>query len=164
MVDIAINESFSDEDEGIFRKIEKQQFESSNVLNLRFEAQELSSSSEINDLISYGEIMPQLEYNLPHQPEGALKILRDLNGTGLLADEVGLGKTITAGIVIKECIARGFVKKVLILTPPSLVDQWVNELRDKFKLAFTVIEHESDWPKDIAEHYMAVPIGQIKVA
>ncbi len=160
MVDIAINESFSDEDEGIFRKIEKQQFESSNVLNLRFEAQELSSSSEINDLISYGEIMPQLEYNLPHQPEGALKILRDLNGTGLLADEVGLGKTITAGIVIKECIARGFVKKVLILTPPSLVDQWVNELRDKFKLAFTVIEHESDWPK---VEYAIASMDRVKV-
>ena len=61
-----------------------------------------------------------------------MKIIRDLNCTGLLADEVGLGKTITAGIVIKECIVRGFVKNVLILVPPSLVDQWVAELKEKF--------------------------------
>lgn len=146
MTDIIIEESFSD-DEQIFEKIENRQFESQDLLNLRFEAEEISKETQINELISYPEIVPRLQFNLSHQPEGALKILRDLNGTGLLADEVGLGKTITAGIVIRECIERSLVKKVLILTPPSLVDQWVSELAEKFNLNFKIIESESDWEK-----------------
>jgi SNF2 family DNA or RNA helicase len=141
---IIINESFSD-DEIILEQIQKKKFESKEFINLKFEAEEFSKDTQINDLISYKDISKNLEYNLPHQPEGALKILRDLEGSGLLADEVGLGKTITAGIVIKECLMRGFVKKALILAPPSLVDQWVAELKDKFDLNFKILEIEKDW-------------------
>ena len=144
MSEIIINESFSFEDD-IFDKIDKKQFDSSTVLTLRKEAENLSQETQINELISYPKILKNLEYNLPHQPEGALKIMRDLNGTGLLADEVGLGKTITAGITLKEGIVRGLIKKALILTPPSLVDQWVAELKEKFELTFKIIEKESDW-------------------
>lgn len=147
MSEIIVNETFAEEDEQLLDKLGRKEFESNKLLTLRFDAEELAGSSEISELMSYGEIRQNLEYSLPHQPEGALKILRDLNGTGLLADEVGLGKTITAGIVLKECIARGFVKKALILTPPSLVDQWVAELRDKFMLDFGIIEGEEDWAK-----------------
>lgn len=146
MSDIIIEESFS-EDDGIFEKIEKKKFESFSMLDLRLEAEEISKETQITELLSYNEILPNLTYNLPHQPDGALKILRDLNGTGLLADEVGLGKTITAGIVLKECITRGLVKKALILAPPSLIDQWVAELNEKFKLDFNIIETEDDWEK-----------------
>ncbi len=146
MTEIIIEESYSD-DEEIFEKIEKKQFESFDTLGLRFEAEEIGKESQINELISYGEIVSRLQFNLPHQPEGALKILRDLNGTGLLADEVGLGKTVTAGIVIKEGIVRGLLKKILILTPPSLVDQWVAELSEKFNLDFKIIESEQDWER-----------------
>jgi SNF2 family DNA or RNA helicase len=146
MSDIIIEESFSD-DKNIFEKIEKKQFESFNMRDLRFEAEEISNENRISELISYAEIAPRLQFQLAHQPDGALKILRDLNGTGLLADEVGLGKTITAGIVIKECIARGLAKKILILTPPSLVDQWVAELKEKFNLNLKIIENETDWEK-----------------
>jgi len=143
---VIINESFSD-GEVVFDKLENNQFESSDILKLRVEAEEISKESEISELIAYDIIKKNLEYKLPHQPDGALRLLRDLNGTGLLADEVGLGKTITTGIVIKECILRGFVKKALILTPPSLVDQWVAELKDKFELDFTIIEKEEDWDR-----------------
>jgi len=58
---------------------------------------------------------------------------------------VGLGKTITAGIILRECIERGFAKNALILAPPSLVDQWVAELKSKFDLDFKIIEDESEW-------------------
>ena len=49
-----------------------------------------------------------------------------------LADEVGLGKTIEAGLILKEYMIRGLVKKVLILVPASLVTQWASELNSKF--------------------------------
>ena len=51
----------------------------------------------------------------------------------ILADEVGLGKTIEAGLVLKELRARGVVERVLIVTPASLQYQWQTELRSKFK-------------------------------
>lgn len=141
---VIVNESFSD-DAIIFDKLERNQFESRSLIDLRLEAEEVSHSAQINELLSYSEIVKRLEFNLSHQSEGALRILRDFNGTALLADEVGLGKTITAGIVLKEFIARGLVKRALILTPPSLVDQWLAELRTKFDLQFKAIESESDW-------------------
>jgi SNF2 family DNA or RNA helicase len=142
---IVIRESFSDDDSEIFNKIEKKEFESKELLDLRRESQEISKETLITELKSYPKIKKNLEFDLPHQSEGALKILRDLNATALLADEVGLGKTITAGIVIKELIERGLIKNLLILTPPSLVDQWVAELKYKFELDFKIIENERDW-------------------
>jgi SNF2 family DNA or RNA helicase len=144
MGEIIINESFSDEDFSLFEKLENNEFDSSELLDLRVEADSVSEDAQINEISSYELIKKNLAYKLPYQIDGALKILRDLNGSALLADEVGLGKTITAGLVLKECIVRGFVKKVLILTPPSLVDQWVVELREKFDLDFKIIEQASD--------------------
>jgi SNF2 family DNA or RNA helicase len=55
-----------------------------------------------------------------------------MRGRALLADEVGLGKTIEAGIVMKELIQRGLVRTVLVLTPASLTEQWREELLTKF--------------------------------
>src|SRR3989344_3158567 len=133
-IPVIINESFSDEDIPIFEKIANNKFDSQELLNLRINAEEISKDGEINELNSFDKIKKNLEYDLPHQRNGALIILRDMNGTALLSDEVGLGETITAGIVLKECIERGFVKNALILTPPSLVDQWVAELNEKFEL------------------------------
>lgn len=142
---IIVEESFEDEDLNILDNVSKNDFESSETFNLRLAAEELSKDTSIDRLISYEEVKKNLDYDLPHQSEGALRILRDMNGTALLADEVGLGKTVTAGTVLKECIARGFVKKALILTPPSLVDQWVSELKDKFNLNFSILEDKEDW-------------------
>jgi SNF2 family DNA or RNA helicase len=53
----------------------------------------------------------------------------------LLADEVGLGKTIEAGMVLKEYLLRGMAERVLVLTPASLVGQWREELETKFDIA-----------------------------
>ncbi|MBM3230245.1 DEAD/DEAH box helicase [Candidatus Pacearchaeota archaeon] len=144
MMDIIINESFSDE-ETILTKIENKQFESRELVQLRLDAEEVAQETEIKEILSYPKIKKNLDFDLPHQREGAIRILRDFNGTVLLADEVGLGKTITTGIVIREGIERGFIKRVLILTPPSLVDQWVAELKSKFELNFSIIENENSW-------------------
>ena len=60
--------------------------------------------------------------------------MRRFRGRGLLSDEVGLGKTIEAGLVLKEYLVRRMVQRVLILTPPGLVEQWREELATKFNI------------------------------
>ncbi len=67
-----------------------------------------------------------------YQIETARKVLRQLGGRALLADEVGLGKTIEAGLILSEYLARGMIQSLLILTPASLVSQWQLELKTKF--------------------------------
>jgi superfamily II DNA or RNA helicase len=71
---------------------------------------------------------------LEYQVRSAVRVLGPLRGRALLSDEVGLGKTIEAGLVLKELLTRGMVKRFLVLTVPSLVDQWEEELNDKFGL------------------------------
>lgn len=74
--------------------------------------------------------LPQLT-PLPHQLDTAQKVLNEMRGRAILADEVGLGKTIEAGLILKEYMIRGLIKRVLILVPASLVLQWVRELNQK---------------------------------
>lgn len=69
-----------------------------------------------------------------YQVETVRKVLKQFRGRVLLADEVGLGKTIEAGMVLKEYLLRGMVDSVLVLTPPSLVGQWREELEAKFDI------------------------------
>jgi superfamily II DNA or RNA helicase len=67
-----------------------------------------------------------------YQIETVRKVLKQYRGRVLLADEVGLGKTIEAGMVLKEYLLRGMAERVLILTPASLVGQWRDEMASKF--------------------------------
>ncbi len=69
-----------------------------------------------------------------YQIEAVRKVLKQFRGRVLLADEVGLGKTIEAGMALKEYMLRGLVERVLILTPAPLVGQWQEELATKFDL------------------------------
>lgn len=68
----------------------------------------------------------------PHQLEVAKQVIEQMHGKAILADEVGLGKTIEAGLILKEYMMRNRVKKALILVPASLVSQWTMELNQKF--------------------------------
>lgn len=82
-----------------------------------------------------------------YQIETARKVLRQLGGRALLADEVGLGKTIEAGLICAEYLARGMVSSLLVLTPPSLVSQWQQELGEKFNIsAVTTDERDTQQP------------------
>ena len=76
--------------------------------------------------------------HLPHQVETVRRVLRHFRGRVLLADEVGLGKTIEACLLLREYLLRGLVRRVLILVPPALVSQWREELASKFSLEFLV--------------------------
>ncbi len=60
----------------------------------------------------------------------------------LLADDPGAGKTIMAGLLIKELIARGDLKRCLIVCPGSLVEQWQDELSRKFHLPFEIVTND----------------------
>jgi superfamily II DNA or RNA helicase len=66
------------------------------------------------------------------QIETVRKVLKQYRGRVLLADEVGLGKTVEAGMVLKEYMLRGMAERVLILTPAPLVGQWRDEMASKF--------------------------------
>ena len=77
-----------------------------------------------------------------HQILAAQKIKNDMGGSAILADEVGLGKTVEAGILIKEFLVTGLAKKILILTPPSLLSQWKDEMLSKFNLDFLICGHD----------------------
>src|SRR5271167_4743782 len=70
-----------------------------------------------------------------HQTETVRKVLKQFRGRVLLADEVGLGKTVEAGMVLKEYLLRGMVERVLVLVPASLVGQWREELETKFDIS-----------------------------
>src|SRR5689334_21689 len=70
-----------------------------------------------------------------YQVETARKVLKQFHGRVLLADEVGLGKTVEAGMVVKEYLLRGMADRLLVLVPPSLVGQWREELETKFDIA-----------------------------
>jgi SNF2 family DNA or RNA helicase len=77
---------------------------------------------------------------LEHQIRTAKTVLRRFRGRALLCDEVGLGKTIEAGLVLDELLLRGLVRSVLVLVPPSLIEQWQGEMRRKFSLE--LISHD----------------------
>jgi superfamily II DNA or RNA helicase len=75
-----------------------------------------------------------------YQLEPALAVLNGHATRLLLADEVGLGKTVQAGLVVSEMRARGDANRVLILTPAGLRDQWAAELRNRFSIEAPVAD------------------------
>lgn len=80
-----------------------------------------------------------------HQIECVRRVIDEMNGQALLADEVGLGKTIEAGLILREYLERGLLTKALILTPASLVRQWEWELRQKLGLRVFRQRTVYDW-------------------
>lgn len=103
--------------------------------------------------------------SLWYQEETARKVLKSFRGRALLSDEVGLGKTIEASIILKEYIERGIVKNALILTPSTLVSQWQEELRTKFGLDFPSTDDPDFQKKGTQfwqEPYILASINQAK--
>lgn len=79
---------------------------------------------------------------LPHQIYIAVEALRRQRPRLLLADEVGLGKTIEAGMIIHGSLANNLVSRVLIVVPPTLLHQWLVEMLRKFNLSFRIMDQE----------------------
>jgi SNF2 family DNA or RNA helicase len=93
----------------------------------------LSTIDSLEKLVSLNNVKVDL---YTHQVDTAYTIINKMKLSALFADEVGLGKTIEAGIVIKELILRGLVKRILILVPASLTTQWQEEMKIKFNENF----------------------------
>lgn len=79
----------------------------------------------------------------PYQFAPLARLLSDPRRSLLIADDVGLGKTIEAGICLAELRARGVGRRVLLVVPPGLIPQWLDEMWDKFGLRFTPIENSA---------------------
>ena len=80
---------------------------------------------------------------LPHQLEAVYNYFLSLPRIRfLLADDPGAGKTIMAGLLLKELEVRGLVKRTLIITPASLSFQWQRQMKDKFRESFEIIRSE----------------------
>ena len=76
---------------------------------------------------------------LPHQLHVLNRAMETNNIRYILADEVGLGKTIEAGMIIKELKARGLAERILVVCPTGLVTQWAAEMQEKFHEKFHII-------------------------
>jgi len=84
---------------------------------------------------------------LPHQLWVCRQVNRDRPTRWLVADDVGLGKTIEAGLILLPLISRGSVRRLLILCPASLVEQWQYRMRTMFGIRLTGYTTEADTPK-----------------
>ncbi len=79
---------------------------------------------------------------LPHQTYIAVDALKRHHPRLLLADEVGLGKTIEAGMILHGSLVNNQVNRVLIVVPPALLHQWLVEMLRKFNLSFRIMDAE----------------------
>lgn len=123
---------------------------------------EFRVSADDDSLISIPYIREAQTFE--YQLKTVKAVMNRLKGRALFSDEVGLGKTVEAGIAMLEYIMRGLVKRVLILTPPSLVQQWENEMKRKFNQDFIKADDpEFKKREDAWSHYNKV-IASISMA
>ncbi|MFP3597232.1 SNF2-related protein [Chryseobacterium sp. SIMBA_029] len=115
-----------------------------NPYQAKYYAYELSKKATSDSAEKFGATLMDAKVELnPHQIEAALFAFKSPYSKGaILADEVGLGKTIEAGILLSQKWAEG-KRKILIICPSSLRKQWVNELEDKFYLKSEVLDNIS---------------------
>ena len=133
--------SFSDP-YNIKRQIQTKSFSSFETFKLNLEALEIKRSCQIDKLISANALREKIiPYNF--QMQIALQVINEMNGNAILADEVGLGKTIEAGLIMKELLLRDEINSILIIAPKSLLSQWKTEMAEKFGEDF----RNSQWPQ-----------------
>ncbi len=95
---------------------------------------------------------------LPHQILLTRDVVSSPHRRLLIADEVGLGKTIEMGMVLRELIARSEANRILIVTPAGLIKNWQNELRDAFRLNFEIlgVDFADHSPASWESHHMVI--------
>lgn len=120
-----------------------QQLSSWELFKMAYEVEKMSITPDFQGLQCLTHL-PHMKF-MDHQIKAAEQSIQEMNGRAILADEVGLGKTIEAGLILKEYMVRGLVRKALILVPASLVNQWVTELREKFLIPAVAYRKNYDW-------------------
>ena len=93
-----------------------------------------------DDLVSLGHTRVDVK---PHQVGVVHRVITSYPHRFLLCDEVGLGKTIEAGMILKELRTRKIVKRCLIVVPPNIRRQWQFELRTKFNEVFSILDTDT---------------------
>lgn len=126
-------------DERIREYFSAYNIENSNKFLLKTEAYILKLAYAYNKILSLSNSRTRI---LAHQVESTHRIVNAFKQRFLIADEVGLGKTIEAGLVIKECIYRYNYKRILIVCPASLLFQWQNEMESKFNEKFQIMDRK----------------------
>ena len=134
--------SFSDP-YNIKKQIETKKFSPFQKFQLNLEALQIKQTGKIDRLISLDAIRTKLiPYNF--QMQTALQVINEMNGNAILADEVGLGKTIEAGLIMKELLLREEINSILIVSPKSLLSQWKTEMAEKFEETFSIANNPKE--------------------
>ncbi|MBC7473172.1 MAG: RNA polymerase-associated protein RapA [Candidatus Sericytochromatia bacterium] len=115
------------------------QIDENRVFNLRYET--LMNQSKVLKSDIRGFVAPRVSL-LPHQLYIAHEVANRYSPRVLLADEVGLGKTIEAGLIIHQMLHTERASRILIITPDSLVNQWFVEMLRKFNITFNILDED----------------------
>lgn len=102
----------------------------------------ISAAARITEALSQNILLAPLEADiipLPHQLRALSRVVGGARVRYLLADEVGLGKTIEAGLILRELKLRGRVKRVLVVAPKGIAMQWVAEMKNRFGEDFRLL-------------------------
>lgn len=105
----------------------------------------ITAAARVADALTQDVLLAPIEASvipLPHQIRALSRAISSDRVRYLLADEVGLGKTIEAGLILRELKLRGLVKRTLVVAPKGLVSQWVAEMRLHFNESFHLILSE----------------------
>ena len=124
------------------------QIDSNQAFELRCETFEHSRRHQQSQVLGLLGSRVQL---LPHQLYIAQKVAGRYAPRVLLADEVGLGKTIEAGLILHQQLISGSAQRAMIVVPDSLLHQWLVEMLRRFNLLFTIIDHGDDVPESVGE-------------
>ena len=99
----------------------------------------IAIAAKIKDEVAKKNILAPYESSLiplPHQILVLEKVMQSMQNRFLLADEVGMGKTIETGLILKELKLRGEIKRTLVIVPKSSMMQWQSELKEHFNEVF----------------------------
>src|SRR5213592_2197046 len=143
--DASLSLQFDDADADLLARAFRTPGDGPRAWALNGEAHRISLINGFDRLLAWPTLRGVVRY--PHQERTCLRVLREMRGHAILADEVGLGKTIEAGLLLKEYTIRGLVRRALILTPASLTGQWREEMESKFELPFAVLRSVGDWER-----------------
>jgi superfamily II DNA or RNA helicase len=117
-------------------------FEARSVEVVSNELALVTAAARIADVMARDELVAPLEGTvipLPHQVHALARAMSSDRVRYLLADEVGLGKTVEAGLIFRELKIRGLVRRALVVAPAGLVTQWVQELKTHFDETFRLV-------------------------
>lgn len=117
----------------------------------------VAAAARVADALTQDVLLAPIESTvipLPHQIRALSRAITNDRVRYLLADEVGLGKTIEAGLIMRELKLRGLVKRTLVIAPKGLVTQWVSEMRFHFGETFQLV-----LPEDIKTLRRIAPVS-----